>query len=878
MLSPFQLEAYKNNTFDLDTLETTLNELKYNSYDNLLEMQRNISGFDRFDFTFDQLERVNKIDGQLVDMPIRYRLIIPKDFIDVADRERYKKSPLYNKMVDQKTIASNPDMFVNNFMVFIKGQFFNNVKIVCKEDNTYFYFTISSTTPQPEDMGLELFERLKTERAPVTILYVANNEYGEMTSSKSRYNIFNGVFPYDLFTRLNFRSRRKPIAFTTTDDKFFRYNLVDATDARENINLGKPSNFTNDSVNVRYFNFAYLHEVLDLNLDNNEKFFELPLSDTPIPIENLMCFTKTTNNNYDFAHNVTFKLFYPNIYRIDGVATGRVKILVFYRDIDSDRRTNYKNDIQLYRKIAPDYLEQYKNGTIPADIRDYKPQVISYNHEDYWQSTENGDHFKYKINKLRSIYNKDNWALSTYNENLNLHDDSFYIDLRGKDLSRRVRMSTEPDMDTFVTQFKEQHYLFRFSRDFSKNPQQLRIFIDGFIYIPEEVYTTTDHMLIYIPSRLIKPTSVLEIERFYDYIFSMKDDQNINHATEDQLTHIKLPDLTTKVLVNDIFAVNRETRQFLKRNEFDILIPKGDEWIPVTPGAFLEVKEFKFKLVNDRYLNKNLHVGISKRSETVKRKIETQEDINSTFTFNYSGIDDARIYRLFANGRLLPSSKFVVDFGEVSTGLQYVYLLQEKELGDEYVIDITPYKYVQVYYLKEIPKDGVISLRGKIQRPMDLRWYDVYLNGKKLNKNDIEILTPTLIVLNHETVRSRKHFTIFQKDRFLDYFRLADIESGEDLIIKDEERKRKLIGDRPDIRDEERDILRNEIPGLEDTIKQNKFYRKEIIPLKWINPDEQQITQDMIDTYGEDFFDAKRRYFINPNGGESTKSILTIIP
>ena len=136
-MDSYMLEAVKNNTFDLSVLEKTLDEIKYFNYDNLMQMQRDISGFKRFDVRMNDLEKVYEIDHKFTDSPARYRTILPRDFINFADREAYKRSPLYNTMLSMKDIVSNPKIFKSNFLVFINGLLVTNWSIMAKEDNTY---------------------------------------------------------------------------------------------------------------------------------------------------------------------------------------------------------------------------------------------------------------------------------------------------------------------------------------------------------------------------------------------------------------------------------------------------------------------------------------------------------------------------------------------------------------------------------------------------------------------------------------------------------------------------------------------------------------------------------------------------------------------
>ena len=78
--------------------------------------------------------------------------------------------------------------------------------------------------------------------------------------------------------------------------------------------------------------------------------------------------------------------------------------------------------------------------------------------------------------------------------------------------------------------------------------------------------------------------------------------------------------------------------------------------------------------------------------------------------------------------------------------------------------------------------------------------------------------------------------------------------------------------------DEEEDIIRSEIEGLQESILIAKMYKDDIsVNNKWINPDEQQITQDFVNKY-KLVLDNQRRFLINPDDGKTTTDLWSIIP
>lgn len=892
-MNAYMLEAVKNNTFDLSVLEKTLDEIKYFNYDNLMQMQRDISGFKRFDFNFDKLEKVYEIDHKYADSPTRYRCALPKDFIDVADRELYKRSSVYNKLLDLKEIASREKLFKHNFLVFIDGCLITNCMIMCKEDFTYFYFPIKSKPENPNDLTPEYFESMKNKNARITVMYINNNEFGELNANLSSLTSSNGIAPISAFTRYNIKTNRKPIGFITVGDELYKSKLIDMEELAGGRFKLTPHTSAGGRISIKYLNFAYVTDIIDFNPDKNAtgNVFEIPLRDTPIPVENILIFKKDADKGYLLVDEKmgdgrpSFNLYYPNIYQ-SNLPPADYKLVVLYKDVDSATEAGYVNEIELYRKIAPEYLKEYQLDKVPGVLKNFKPTGIKYSIKHYQGSEYFPEHFKYKCEIFKEYFKKDNYGLSRYNDNLAIEDDAFYIDLKGRNLTNKIRLDNHREVNTDHMTFTEPHYVFILRRDFTRNPHQLRFFINGLIFVPKHVFITMDTIIIYIPVAKLPNDAIMEIERFYDYVYN----KELTFRDKNIPEEITLPDLHTKILANDIFLVD-EHLKYISENDYTIHVLLNNEWVDIGTDSFLPINTVRVYIKNDDLLNKPIKFGITRHADFIEKKVTTEAEKNDPLPIEHFGNNDIRNFRLFCNGKIMPMSKYIVNFDAASDGKPTVYPLMERWMGDEFIADITPYKSTQVYYNKLIPEDGVIDLSGVIERPFNLKWYDIFINGRKLTTRDVRAVTPTLLVLNVKTIKSRRHLSIIQKDRIIDYFRLTDLKSGPQLVVDDAERRKKIIekviedftGEPYDenihkIYDEEVDIIRNEIEGLQESITIAKMYRDEICgDLKWINPDEKQFTQEFVSKYSV-VLDSDKRFLINPDDGKTTTDIWKIIP
>jgi hypothetical protein len=86
-------------------------------------------------------------------------------------------------------------------------------------------------------------------------------------------------------------------------------------------------------------------------------------------------------------------------------------------------------------------------------------------------------------------------------------------------------------------------------------------------------------------------------------------------------------------------------------------------------------------------------------------------------------------------------------------------------------VDITPYSYELEYSLPTIPKNFIVSFKGNLSKPFDLKYYDIYLNGRKLNEHNVETITPDKIRLFN--VHSRNRLMIFRRDRDSEFYGLT---------------------------------------------------------------------------------------------------------
>ena len=276
------------------------------------------------------------------------------------------------------------------------------------------------------------------------------------------------------------------------------------------------------------------------------------------------------------------------------------------------------------------------------------------------------------------------------------------------------------------------------------------------------------------------------------------------------------------------------------------------------PVKFARLSIIKIKPKDEYVLNKKLMFQISKNPQGIPLVVDRDgypylEITGKNFNFNKEYI------RVFVNGRLMPRCKY--DFYTTFYCPRLV-IYEWVNKGDFIYLDVTPYRYREVYYSEELqPKQTLIDLKKYINKPFDIRYYDVYMNGRKLSLNNVFSISPWEMTLVN--LKSQYHLTIYERDRDwewygLDYteniyvFTLDDLFSKSFVTQEDKDRIIKEIIDKQ--KDSRLTINPNEF--VEEKINYNDdfkdatdffiFYYYELIPKGFMNPDVKQISTEVI--------------------------------
>lgn len=613
-----------------------------------------------------------------------------------------------------------------------------------------------------------------------------------------------------------------------------------------NDNFNNGYNTLNDLTKFRDF-----FNAIDVAAD--ETYFQIPLGAMPVPVECLFPM-KYGNDTIAFDQNCDIELFYPNIYHIKNEHNYDMKIFVFYRE-DVDTLYKLHNEIDLFHRYTDNILEMYKDGSIPSLIKNYTPMKFEYGTEDYMKNFYNTKtELEYKSEKLKEWIRENNELATYYLAKLMATEYRHYIHVINLDLNERIRKDTSKEIKdgSKPVKFKEDMYVFKFSILSFTKEMVLRIFIDGDFFEPINTYSDEFYTYIYIPTRCVKEDSIIEIERSIPYNLVVP----VTFTKMEPTKTIKIRSNEFAIYANDIFLTRADTGEFIDNNSFKIISHVSDLDIEIDNGSFFNVTDAKVILTNTSLYNVPLEIRIHRTGKVKGINSEGKAD----FILFRNNMNRCREQiRVFKNGRLMPTSSYEVTFGPTIGEVNLMLMLNRAKKHDRITIDCTPNKYNEMVYANEIDERGFIDLTGKLDKPIDTRWLDVYMNGKKIPSTDIEVLSATKFFINN--LKSRKHLNIYERNRDDEYFSIGDSSISEQILANIEGFFERIYLSHSKIEEIEDDILGEAIENIDTDII--TFYYMVLMHML-INPDLDQITNAMRKAYPT-VLEKGKLYFINPD-------------
>lgn len=256
---------------------------------------------------------------------------------------------------------------------------------------------------------------------------------------------------------------------------------------------------------------------------------------------------------------------------------------------------------------------------------------------------------------------------------------------------------------------------------------------------------------------------------------------------------------------------------------------------------YSDLTKVRITCTDESLFDKEITIAVSKKPAFKGQKVN--RTIYPYYDTPIPNSQDVEEYtRAFKNGRQISKNRY--DFTNYFEGLLGIQMLEQVDKGETAAFDITPYRNRLLYYRRHLESEYV-DLRGVINKPFDPKFFEVYMNGRRLNKTNIYVLSPWEIKLGG--CKSMWNFEIYERDRDWEYYGL-DLRSY--YLLSDFIREPFMVGD-PDIREQ---LIIDEIgitppnEDIEDPLPWDReldlvsvyfaiFYYMHLIPKHFVTPD-----------------------------------------
>lgn len=840
----YLFEIMNDHPDNIKRINDTLHDIKNTLFDHLYVAQRALSLFHRVDIDFASYR------------PLRHNRIvfdINHTYIENEDRCDFRRSKYYKREILCDDIFRNPDIFSKGIFVFINGELVNNFYVFFSESRLEIrfarYFAVGGVSN--DGMHRNIIDEYANNHATVSVVImpICKKAIGEIPYNRlhsdnltvSTYaNYLMGTSYVDVGTTPMLFIAGSVIGYGGSGPAYraIAYDRVGDLLSIKGATY-EPTLYTMYDPTM-YINIVYPANLIASKTVASDGWFSLPIMRMPIPKENILVFKKSTNPNDSemvLDYSAKIDMYYPNVYRILSDHDGEFFIYAFYDDSIKDSELIHYNELKIYTRFM-DGLPEYIDNTVPEYIKTYEPIEMRYSIDDY-KDTEEGT-LEYKIRKLREVIYENPELYSYYMRRYTEMYPNVFLEMSADEYNSRLRNDTStelPNMD--VVTFDAPRYMFSVKRE--NNLQFFKFYIDRKAYYPtkDEMFYDNQYLYIYVSTDIVKIDSIIEVQKMYDSTMSKE-------YTVDTSAPLRVElDPHCRATVEDIYIthnngtieeyiVNYTVYEKLSADrmamDIDIEIA-GERYRPLDDTSFYKYPEIYIVFDDDSLNGEVVTIRSDKRTMVYDEfggefKAEITDNVNT----------DKRNYLIYSDGRLMSPLGIKLRFNDDSNGPHTVQALIATEADTIVVASHMPDKYKLVcdyaddyvkrlrIYQKYMDDDELIygregnvydkqlessvelenrineighfvDLTNLISKPLDFRWYEIYMNGLKLTDKDVIFISPYQMIITLQD----------------DY---PDIDT---FIITD------LIG----------------------------FIRKYVIPLPFINPDWVQVTDEMIDEYPE---------------------------
>lgn len=312
-------------------------------------------------------------------------------------------------------------------------------------------------------------------------------------------------------------------------------------------------------------------------------------------------------------------------------------------------------------------------------------------------------------------------------------------------------------------------YVFIFQNDDLLHHLPLRVYVDGIWSADTEIVHRYGMDYLYVPASIVNSESYIMIEREYAMTKPLR--VSFTPTDPDEWCDIHL--IETPMLSYTMNDISVETLDGMRLSEEDYQVELVRDKVGYDMYDERHDKLNKYGIVTDIRVKvnflliekyKSFNVLVNKTSYLSKMVMKRKgyprfylDGLNTTEEFGF--------VRIYFNGRLIPREfyKFIT--------VDDVHFVQSRifaRKGDTFVFEISPYARELVYTIDELPQDYILDFTNYLNKPADPRYYEFFLNGRRLGIENVFEFGPHHAVFRG--THSRNFLEVYEKERDYEYF------------------------------------------------------------------------------------------------------------
>ena len=785
----YVMQSISNGSINPRILTEFFKDMKLKSYDYDYRMQLELVGLYHVTLSMDKARNYmlkgaySKTYDRVYEFTIRHRIINPKD------RERFKRSEFFNKYVDYETINANGKFYTYTLLVTSGPKIITNYRVKAVNSSINLCFLKKDFDPTIKEITVYFLP----ESINSIFFDPTADDFSATTTDASHFQ----AAPY-------FYKIKNYIAFWINKETNIGYMVpgVSYDDDAKKFTVGTmlPTDVT--KFHLMVVGIRNMHEIGDYNFTT--KWLQFHEHKMPLPKDNMIIMICKDHVYQMNDGSVSITEYYPNIYSIDNPNKYNLRIIELYEENSENEHIVYDNEVRRYLEGMETY-ETYTPAYLPKTLMEYKPVKWTYNEEQYLKDNPYNEldlknrwtPLLYKVYTISHMMKKwykfyDEYQRRTYGFLSGwYHKISNY-----KNMNEKLRMDSSIDVDgneDFIYHFKEPQYVFSYVHNaMLGDANSFCFFIDGKYTIPTRIIIYRGYQHVYFPASKITLDSVIEVERFDSNYFSYRV-KLPKEGTTLELKRIMHYD----TVANNFFLVS-STGEFLKNGEVEtyIIDPElGEIQVDLNTSLFIVSTKSKIRFVptdkfeGDEVLFCSNDITFQYKAKEIGDDFITKDPsevtLNPKDAICKAEQDFGHRLRIYTeDGRLITKRSYqIYKYDNYFKPPKFNIPIQP---GTErtFMVSYIGYDERLVYHTDKIPTNGLVELDGKLSRPVNLAYHDIYLNGFRLTKYDIDMIAPFCFVLTtlgkFGTVSTLE---IYEKCSIPDYYEKYDWADKSDFIM-----------------------------------------------------------------------------------------------